>query len=113
MTEINAPEWLSILRAMRYEAGTPSLRKLKEMTGLSQELISDVLKGISKPTRGIFTKIVAALTDDQETIDQAMNAFEHAGLAANKSPHTKDADLRYLADAISDLADAIREMRSR
>jgi predicted transcriptional regulator len=109
MTEINAPEWLSILRAMRYEAGTPSLRKLKEMTGLSQELISDVLKGISKPTRGTFTKIVAALTDDQETIDQAMNAFE--GLAANKSPHTKDANLRYLADAISDLADAIREMR--
>lgn len=106
----DAPEWLKILRIMRYEAGTPSLRALREQTGLSHTAIGDVLKGEARPTQGTFNRIVHALTDDQATIDQANAAFSESAIASYAPQQSTD--LRYLADAINNLADAIREMRS-
>lgn len=116
---MRTPEWWHSLRALREEAGNPSLRTLAEMTGISHTQIGAVFQGTSTPGKVYMRKLVFALTQDPEVRDTVMTEYRRDVLMEldTRSAGEPSADARHIAEAIVQaaqiLADALKERPAR
>lgn len=111
------PDWLAMLREAQWRAGMPPLRQIaKDAGGISHTAVGDVLNGANRPTVRTLTAILEALKapDAQEILD----AYRADGPARARTPQARSRaaprdPLLVLADAIDNLAAAIREAGNR
>lgn len=110
------PGWLGMLRIARYDNGQPSLRVLAARTELSHGHVGDIFKGKGKPSLTTLHRLLDALTQDQDTKDEILAAYEHDNPPAPRpapsgNPLSQPSpDAFCIAAAINNLADAIRSL---
>jgi transcriptional regulator with XRE-family HTH domain len=112
----DTPGWLGLLRIYRHEKGSAPgrpypMRQLARDTGLSYSLLREILDGKVTPTSSMLAKLTEALDipdSDAEIMRQDLAPpNEFAPIFDVRS------DAQILADAINNLADAIREAGGR
>lgn len=97
----------------RYDAGQPSLRVIREKTGLSLSALGDIFKGKSRPQKNTLVKVVAALCEnggsrilDLYDMDSDVVDVNQVELVPNAYQRRTDA-INNLAAAVNRLADAM------
>lgn len=107
------PAWLRLLRVERFASGQPSLRELAAKSGLSDSHIGDIIGGRILPSFNTLLTLVNAITVDAPAIDGILSSYEDVSGPERAFPELDfDArsDTRILADAINNLAAAIRSL---
>ncbi len=109
-----ASGWLQNLRIVRYANGQLSLNKIAQRSGLSHTYVGMVFKDKTIPRRATLVKIIDAITTDTAEREHILAVYDtevtptvRAAPTPVRNGEQPKSDLRLLADAVNNLAEAI------
>lgn len=106
------PDWLVLLRATRYGNGWQGVPEISNRANLPTRRVADILKGRVIPLRKDLIKLVHAMDPEGEDLGAILHSYDVMYGPHNIFPSLDfdpRSDMVRLADAISDLAQAITE----